>query len=352
MTPPLRDRISWREFRRAAAAPSPDPSTLARAHAYFFAAGATLALLSILLPHEPAMSESGILACAAVAYGVAGAMIAGFDRIPDWAFRAAQVLGIVLITATVFFSGSSTSAYATGYVWVSLYAAHLFGPWWAAAQIGLVAVAYAAVLLADPQSGTLEHWILVVGTVIVVGVMVHGLKQRLEGLIGTLDAATRTDSLTGLLNRRGLQQALELELERVRRGGSQPSLLLGDLDDFKAVNDQLGHAAGDAALERVSAVIRSNIRRVDIAGRLGGEEFAIVVPASDEREAYRLAERLRDGVRDAFSSDPVPLTISFGVSGQPAETSTELMEAADRALYVAKESGRDRSELDTASVAV
>jgi diguanylate cyclase (GGDEF)-like protein len=352
MDPPLRQRASWREFRRAAVAVSPDRSTLARGHAYFFAAGATLALLSILLPHEPSMSEMGILACIAVAYGVSAAMILGFEAIPDSVFRGVQVLGIVLITLCVYFSGSSTSAYATGYVWVALYAAHLFGPYWAAGQVALVAGAYGGVLLADPERGSLEHWIIVVGTVIVVGVMVHGLKERLGGLIRSLDEAARTDSLTGLLNRRGLEQALEVEIERVRRGGGHLSLLVGDLDYFKAVNDRLGHAVGDAALERVSAVLRSNKRLVDVAGRLGGEEFAIVAPGADEREAYGLAERLRDEVRDAFADDAVPLTISFGVSGLPGREAAEhmtaaaLMAAADRALYAAKDRGRDRSEVE------
>jgi len=111
------------------------------------------------------------------------------------------------------------------------------------------------------------------------------------------------------------------------------------------VNDRLGHGAGDAALERVSAVLMAAKRRVDVAARLGGEEFALIVPDSGEEAAHVLAERLREELRKTFAEEPVPLTVSFGVAGSPAGACTPaaLLEAADRALYRAKEAGRDRS---------
>lgn len=346
MSSPFRERISWREFQRAAVGSSADASTLARTHAYLFFAGATLALLTLVLPHQQAMSDLGILACSLGAYAIAAAMILGFDRLPWWSFAAVQVLGTLLITLMVYFSGSSTSAYATMYVWVTLYAAHLLGRTWTALQTLLVAVVYAFVLVEDPQPERLEHWLLVVGSVIVVGIIVLGLKERLDGLIDDLELAARTDSLTGLLNRRGFEQALEVELERYRRTGAELSLLAGDLDDFKAINDRLGHAAGDRALERVSRIVDDGKRRVDVAARLGGEEFAVLVPGGDRRNAFTLAERLRAEVREAFAHDPVPLTISFGVaSSAQAGSGEDLIEAADRALYRAKEGGRDRSEI-------
>lgn len=346
MSTPLIERISWREFQRAAVGSSADASTLARTHAYMYFAGATLTLLALVLPSQQEVNDLGILACSLAAYTITVTMIVGFDRLPRWSFWGCQVAGTVLITLVVYFSGESTSAYATMYVWVALYAAHLLGRIWTTVQITAVAVAYALVLMIDPEPGRLESWLLVVGSAIVVGVIVLGLKERLDGLIEELEWVAKTDPLTGMLNRRGFEQALEVELERSRRTGAGLSLLAGDLDEFKAYNDHLGHAAGDRALERVSRIVRDGKRRVDVAARLGGEEFAVLVPGGDQRNAFTLAERLREEVHEAFALEPISLTISFGVaSSSEIDSGEELMEGADRALYVAKRSGRDRSEV-------
>jgi diguanylate cyclase (GGDEF)-like protein/putative nucleotidyltransferase with HDIG domain len=123
------------------------------------------------------------------------------------------------------------------------------------------------------------------------------------------------------------------------------TVLVGDLDNFKRVNDRLGHPAGDAALERTGELLDGSHRRIDTVARTGGEEFAIILPETPEGDGYLLAEKLRSAIENAFRGDPVPLTISFGVAGFPTHGSTpeELLSAADRSLYAAKALGRNRS---------
>jgi diguanylate cyclase (GGDEF)-like protein/putative nucleotidyltransferase with HDIG domain len=122
---------------------------------------------------------------------------------------------------------------------------------------------------------------------------------------------------------------------------------VADLDYFKRVNDLLGHPAGDLRLKKLAEIIRAGKRRIDAAARMGGEEFALLLPETDEHGGYVIAERLRHAVKDAFATDQVALTASFGVASFPKHgaTGAQLMVAADQALYVAKELGRDRSAI-------
>lgn len=148
-----------------------------------------------------------------------------------------------------------------------------------------------------------------------------------------------TDDLTGLPNRRHFQEHLSAELARVGREGVPVSLLLLDVDDFKAVNDSLGHPAGDSVLVQLAGVLRDGVRVADVACRTGGEEFAVVLPGTDEREAARCAQRLLERVRNAGD-----LRISAGVATAPADGRTveSLFQVADDRLLAAKAAGKDR----------
>ncbi len=156
-----------------------------------------------------------------------------------------------------------------------------------------------------------------------------------------------TDSLTGLANRRWFTNELEAELRRSARYGRPVAIVLLDLDDFKAINDRYGHGAGDEALVALAEVLRKVTRDVDLPARIGGEEFAVLAPESDEEGASILAERLRasiEEVRLAAGGGILSLTASFGVAATPPDVSVEvLMHAADRALYEAKRRGKNRT---------
>jgi diguanylate cyclase (GGDEF)-like protein/putative nucleotidyltransferase with HDIG domain len=224
---------------------------------------------------------------------------------------------------------------------------------------------YAAVLVAHHWSGdtigefgvavedSAAQWTIAFGTLVVATGLFGLLKDRLDGLIDRLTNAVKTDPLTGLLNRRGFEEAFELEVERARRLESPLTLLVGDLDRFKLLNDRLGHPAGDRALELLGEALAAGVRRIDRVGRMGGEEFALILPETDEHEGYVLAERLRAKVRENFAADLFPLTISFGVASYPTHgaTTAALLKAADQALYTAKEFGRDCSVIYSAETA-
>jgi diguanylate cyclase (GGDEF)-like protein len=148
-----------------------------------------------------------------------------------------------------------------------------------------------------------------------------------------------TDDLTGLPNRRHFQERLSAELARVGREGARVSLLLLDIDDFKAVNDTLGHPAGDSVLVELAGVLREGVRLADVACRTGGEEFAVVLPGTNAREARRCAERLLARIRNAGE-----IRVSAGVATAPSDgRSVEaLFQVADDRLLAAKAAGKDR----------
>jgi diguanylate cyclase (GGDEF)-like protein/putative nucleotidyltransferase with HDIG domain len=178
-------------------------------------------------------------------------------------------------------------------------------------------------------------------------VLQHG---RIRALRTRIANAARSDPATGLLNRRAFDELVALELERSRRTGRPLSILLGDLDGLAALNSGAGQAAGDAALELVARNFGKWKRRIDRAARVGGDEFALLLPETDERGAYILAERLRRATHRSFAGGPVPMTVSFGVASHPnhgADTTT-LMRSAERAMLAAKELGRDRAVIYSA----
>jgi diguanylate cyclase (GGDEF)-like protein/PAS domain S-box-containing protein len=151
------------------------------------------------------------------------------------------------------------------------------------------------------------------------------------------------DSLTGLLNRRSFERALDQHLARVQRYGVQGALLMIDLDGFKAVNDQHGHATGDAVLAGVAERLRARLRTSDLLARLGGDEFAALLPVADRAEAEHVARIAVEVVRDLSPEQGPPVTASVGaaVLTEPELTAHVVQRQADRAMYAAKRAGRD-----------
>ena len=156
-----------------------------------------------------------------------------------------------------------------------------------------------------------------------------------------------TDEITGLANRRSLEEELVLEWRRAERIGASLALILADIDDFKSINDGFGHQAGDDVLRKVGEVFAGRVRQVDHAARYGGEEFAVLVPETDLAGAIKLAERLRADLAEARTVLPdgteLSVTASFGVAAKgDVGSAEELVAAADEALYEAKRAGKDR----------
>jgi diguanylate cyclase (GGDEF)-like protein/PAS domain S-box-containing protein len=177
------------------------------------------------------------------------------------------------------------------------------------------------------------------GTPVHVLVQVQDITER-RSLEDQLRHLADHDALTGLLNRRGIDRALAQHVARGRRYGAEGALLVLDLDGFKAVNDSLGHAAGDELIVTCARALRNRLRETDILARLGGDEFAVLLPAEGEAEALVVAEAIVTVIREVSG-----VTASVGVTPFGDEpTTTSALDRADMAMYAAKQAGRDRYE--------
>jgi two-component system, cell cycle response regulator len=182
-------------------------------------------------------------------------------------------------------------------------------------------------------------------------------KERIEQLLrakSELAHLALTDSLTGLYNRAFFDAALESEIARSERAGKPFSLLMIDLDHFKKINDTYGHSLGDKALQTVAAVLKNTIRKSDTACRYGGEEFAIILPATSIPHANIAARRIHKEIgkkiAETHQNIQYPVTVSIGIRCVPGSTailSKDIVEQADLALYAAKRGGRNRTEIFT-----
>jgi diguanylate cyclase (GGDEF)-like protein len=163
-------------------------------------------------------------------------------------------------------------------------------------------------------------------------------------LFKQMQTQATTDSLTGLYNHGCFQERLEHELKLSDRYRHQVSLILLDLDQLKRINDTYGHVAGDAALCHVAQAMQSSVREVDVCARYGGEEFCIILPQCGREHALEVAERLREAIASIFVTRVGQVTASIGVATYPtdAKVKDDLIEMADRAMYLAKAAGRNR----------
>ena len=321
---------------------------MARTYAYLFAAGGLLVLLTLVLPGGDAGETTGVGVMAAIAFAAAVGYLILFDRIPIWALRASPIFGALVVTAVLnLVSEPAIGAYATFYFWVALVGCFFFGMRWALLNIAVCIGCLGLTVLVQDGEMPLPalYFTMGAGTLLVAGVLMVVLRSQIEGVVSRLTDAAGTDALTGISNRREFEERFAHELERSVRSGSPMGLVVLDLDWFKEINDRFGHDAGDRALKTVAGVLEEQTRRIDMVARLGGEEFAVVAPDAGEEEAYRLAERLRRAIKQAFGAHARPLTTSCGVATFPASggTTSDLLRAADRALYAAKDLGRNRT---------
>src|SRR5579864_7836809 len=188
---------------------------------------------------------------------------------------------------------------------------------------------------------SVELVLYAVGTVFVIFMLVS------ERSVTAHKTAAAIDPLTGMFNRRGFAEACSRVIEREATAGRPATVMIFDLDHFKSINDRYGHPAGDEILKLFASVVQNNLRITDLSGRIGGAEFAALLPCALE-EGLLVAERVREVFEASgiVSDDgPVETTVSIGVAGGPAGTELEvLLAAADTALYQAKRGGRNRVE--------
>jgi len=206
-------------------------------------------------------------------------------------------------------------------------------------SLGLLGVGTAMVYRYIGLGVTIRFFVTLTMTIVVINIILNiitDLQRRL------LDQAI-TDPLTGAFNRRHMDSCLGDAIERNRRSGSPASLLLIDIDHFKAINDRFGHEAGDRVLKRLVTLISKRSRRLDLLFRMGGEEFLLFLSDTRSVDAMKLAENLRVSVAKSKLLGDWPLSVSIGVSElRPGGSLESWIKDADNALYVAKETGRNR----------
>lgn len=302
---------------------------MARWLAVLFIAGSTLSLVAMLLPHWARQDTAATVITALAAYPAAAVLLIVGERLPRVAFHLLLVLGTLIITLGVYFGNDGTGSLtaAVFYIWVALYAFTFFSRRWAAVHVAIVGAAYGAVLVVLGVRAGAAQWLLVVGTTIASGLVVASLVDEVR-------AVARRDGLTGLWNRRALEEDLERHLRSAGRDGHAVTLAILDLDDFKDHNTKLGHHGADRLLVDLAESWSGQLRPDDCLARYGGDEFALVCPRSTVDDVEQLVRRLR-------SASPSPVRFSAGIAAwSRGESAEELERRADDALLDAKRSGR------------
>ncbi|MHB8508118.1 MAG: EAL domain-containing protein [Candidatus Dormibacteria bacterium] len=308
-----------------------DTRLMARAGSYLYGSGATLVLVTLLLPHTGDVQPVGVAGVAMLALALAAALHLVGHRFPVWLLALVSPMGSVMIGGVMYFGGGYAIAFAMLYVWAALYSFSFFQPRSALLQGGAIAATAAInLLLFRPLANSPAFLLMVMGTGAVAGVFVDRLLRQVRAL-------GRLDAVTGAPNRAAWDDEIPRAMGRAARSGKLLSVLIADLDHFKVFNDEYGHQAGDRLLAELVKTWSGVLRTTDLLSRYGGEEFAILVEGCSAEEAYSLAEKLRALV-------PGGQTASFGVAEWDQREAAEAVVArADSALYEAKRNGRNQT---------
>lgn len=266
------------------------------------------------------------------------------------------LIGIALLLITVCRMVVPSDQIAISATWLLVALLALAG-WFFSPVLAVSATLISLTAWSRVESVAVEEWKqLLPGQLLrlVVALWLVTWIGRLRRHLAQANRLARLDSLTGLPNRQALVEALEAELSRTRRTGRPFTVALLDCDGFKGINDRDGHLAGDEVLRRIGVALRQHTRRYDCVGRLGGDEFLLVLSEVDADEALLIIERLRAALRHFVEREYPMLTFSLGiVTFQTAEFDwEECVRLADEAMYAAKKQGTDQTRFEVVNVPV
>lgn len=264
--------------------------------------------------------------------------IVSFAPIPcaNWFVIAQRPTQVVLSPITDLFL-------QTAYYSLPLFFVSLLAIWWSARLIARPLHELADVAANMDHRANFSRIRFINGWYVEAALIRKGLLESFSAIgsrMRKLDQERATDPLTGVVNRRGLDAAIDLLMERTR----EVAIIMLDIDYFKGVNDNYGHAIGDEVLKKVSALVKDKVRKEDIVARIGGEEFVVLLPGKGLESARRFAERIRASVEQTCMESAGYVTVSLGVACYPMHGSSihDALNQADVALYRAKETGRNR----------
>jgi diguanylate cyclase (GGDEF)-like protein len=325
--------------------PSPDEfhgdtGLTARVIGVLYAAGAILVTASLFLPHPADSKDAGILALAALAGTVSVLLLTLARRLPAWLLQVTIALGSALISLCVYFAGQP-SAFVAMFIWVVLAAAFFFPGRRTAVQVAWLLATYAAALYSIPDTGysPLTRLLLTAIAFGTAAAVVSWLSESVNRRVEVSESRARTDPLTGIANRRWLDEELTRELAWARRHSASLCAAIIDLDDLKAFNDEHGHLAGDHLLVSAVAAWRRVVRPSDFIARVGGDEFMLLMPDCSAEAAVAVLDRVH-------GATPENASCSAGLTPwDEPESALELFNRADAALYAAKHGGGDRTVL-------
>ncbi|MGY6501164.1 MAG: diguanylate cyclase [Acidimicrobiales bacterium] len=254
-----------------------------------------------------------------------------------WFFYAWSGGAAAFTTVGCLYTGNSLSPFIALYFLMLVYAATAYPPHALVRVAGVIVGLY--LVLAVLDGSNVGANVLLAGALALTAWMASIASRNQWTQLQEQMALARVDGLTGCLNHRAFREVLEAEVDRSRRLGHPVSLLMVDLDEFKQVNDTHGHVAGDELLAETGTALRSLVRSIDTVGRIGGDEFAVILVETDVADAMKVGERICDQVRGSGTG----ATVSVGVaSAEHDDTAISFLREADAALYDAKRAGRDR----------
>ncbi len=336
--------IRMRGGRRATHVTDDDRLLLRFVGAAQYLAGAALLLALTVLPDPDPTDHAAALILAAA--GVANGVARWFARDSGAPLSRVANLGCIVYVGAIVATARPLGAAPLLMLWPVMNTAYFLGrrDLLLASALSTLSLAVGLSLNSSVSDELMIHLVPTAGILLATSLLMVLLRERLDRLIGDLERTASTDGLTGIPNRRTWNEAFTREIERARRADTPLSIALFDIDRFKAINDCFGHAEGDKALVRFATLLATECRSFDVPGRLGGEEFGLLLVGSPAEGAAAFASRLRRRLELVTQHDLTPFTVSCGIAeldvhGHDPE---HVMLAADRALYRAKNEGRDR----------
>jgi diguanylate cyclase (GGDEF)-like protein len=316
-----------------------------------FGTAGTLGALYMAMPHWLVLYPLLILAVTVAGVGLAPLIWLSRRHLRPWSRHLLLGIGTVAVSLGVFGGGSGRTSMSTAYFyfWVVLYAATYFGSVAAAGHLAGIGVLYAAALATHPRPEFPSQWMMVMSALAVTALIVGTFASKVRQDADTLDFQAFHDSLTGLANRALFLKRVNCALRRTEGQEEQVAVLFLDIDDFKMVNDSLGHPTGDQLLTAFARSLDSLTRDGDILARLGGDEFAVLLesgpmPQTAEDVAVRIAKMLDTPFQLGDTEVTVGVSIGISVAPRSQGTCEGLLRESDLAMYLAKQNGKGRFE--------